>query len=51
VLGPLERANLDHYTQQSRCLPPQLRTEIYPVSEPSYFLVSRIPDDGKGPKT
>jgi hypothetical protein len=31
--------------------PPHLRTETDPVSETSYFLVSRIPDDGKGPKT
>jgi hypothetical protein len=34
-LGPLERANLNHWT------------ETDPVSETSCFLVSRIPDDGK----
>jgi hypothetical protein len=29
----------------------QLRTERDPVSETSYFLVFRIPDDGQGPET
>jgi hypothetical protein len=47
-LGPLERANLN---QLSRGLPPHLRTEADPVSGMSCFLFSRIPDDGKSPKT
>jgi hypothetical protein len=34
-----------------RCLPPPLRTETYPVSETSCFLVSRISDEGRSPKT
>jgi hypothetical protein len=38
-------------TQLSRCLPPHLRKETDPVSETSCFLVPRIPDDGKSPKT
>jgi hypothetical protein len=29
---------------------PHLRTETDPVSETLRFLVSRIPDDGQGPK-
>jgi hypothetical protein len=35
-LGPLERANLNHWTD--------------PFSETSCFLFSRMPDDGKSPK-
>jgi hypothetical protein len=38
--------------QQSRCHSPlHLRTETGPVSDTLCFLVSRIPDDGKSPKS
>jgi hypothetical protein len=37
--------------QQSKCLPPHLRTNTDPVSEMLCSLVSRIPDDGRTPKT
>jgi hypothetical protein len=40
-LGPLETANLNQW----------LRTETDPVPKTSSFLFSRIPDDGKSPKT
>jgi hypothetical protein len=57
-LGPLERANLDHWrwslskgSNWVGVFPRHLRTETDPVSETSPFLVSRIPDDGKSPKT
>jgi hypothetical protein len=46
----LERANLNHWTQQSRYLPTHLRMETDPVSETSCSLVFRIADDGKSPK-
>jgi hypothetical protein len=41
--GPLERANLNHWAQPSRCLLPHLhlRTETDPVSETSCFLEYR----------
>jgi hypothetical protein len=45
LLGPFERANLNHWTQQSRCLippPPHQGTESDPVSETLCFLASRI---------
>jgi hypothetical protein len=49
-LGPLERANLNHWT--SRYLPPtHLRRETDTVYETSCFLFYRIPDDEKSPKT
>jgi hypothetical protein len=43
-LGPLERANLNHWAQLSRCLLPHLhlRTETDPVSETSCFLENRM---------
>jgi hypothetical protein len=41
-LGPSERASLN---------PPILRMETDPVSEMFCFLVPRILDDGKSPKT
>jgi hypothetical protein len=44
MLGPLERANLNHW------ILPHLKTETDPVSETLCFLVSRIPDDGQSPK-
>jgi hypothetical protein len=53
LLGPVERANLNHWNQQSSCLPLlHLRTETDPVSETLCPLVFfRIPDDGQSPKT
>jgi hypothetical protein len=50
LLGPLERADLQHWTLCS-CLPPQLRKERDPVSETLCYLLSSIPDDGQSPKT
>jgi hypothetical protein len=47
-LGPLERANL---LSLGQCLPHHLRTETDPVTETLCFVVSRILDDGKSPKT
>jgi hypothetical protein len=39
LLGPLERANLNHWTQQSRCLPPpHLRTETDPSFRNELFF-------------
>jgi hypothetical protein len=34
-----------------RSFTPDLRTETDPISETSCFLFSRIPDNGKSPKT
>jgi hypothetical protein len=42
VLGPLERANLNHWTA---------RPDTDPVSETLCFIVSTIPDDRQSPKT
>jgi hypothetical protein len=40
------------FRPQVRCLlPTHLRTETDPVSKTSCSLASRIPDDGKSPKT
>jgi hypothetical protein len=46
-LGPLERANLNHWAQLSRCLLPHLhlRTETDPVSETSCFLEYRTMEE------
>jgi hypothetical protein len=52
LLGPLERANLDHLlTQQGRCLPSHLRMETDPVSKTLCSIVFRILDDGQISKT
>jgi hypothetical protein len=37
-------------TQQSRCLPPHLRTETDPVSETLCCIFFRTPNDGHSPK-
>jgi hypothetical protein len=42
-LGPLDRANLNHWTSGAA----HLRTKTDPVSETSCFLAPRITDDGK----
>jgi hypothetical protein len=49
--GSLIEVSSFYGTQQSRCLPPHLRTERDPVSEMLRFLFSRIPDDGKVQKS
>jgi hypothetical protein len=56
LLGPLERANLNHWTKLDIALSKgpntvsvslrHLRTEKDPVSESLCLLVFRIPDDG-----
>jgi hypothetical protein len=51
-LGPLERANLNHWTifpgdEHSIPLP---SPETDPVSETFYFLIFRTPDDGQSPE-
>jgi hypothetical protein len=59
MLGPLERADLNHWTSpvflrdpNEQVTPPRyLRTETDPASETLCFLVSRIPDDEQSPKT
>jgi hypothetical protein len=58
LLDPLERPNLNHWsgtsrprTQNSRCLPPPLRTETDPVSETLCSPVFRILDNGGSPTT
>jgi hypothetical protein len=57
-LGPLDRDSLNHwttpviFTQLIRCLPSPIPEDgKRSVSETSCFLVPRIPDDGKSPKT
>jgi hypothetical protein len=45
LLGPLERANLNHWSS-----PLILRTETDLVSETLCFLVFKIPDDGLSPE-
>jgi hypothetical protein len=43
-LDPLDKANLNHWT------PPHLRPQTYIFPQTSFFLVPRIPDDGKKTK-
>jgi hypothetical protein len=46
-ITPVTEVSSFYGTQQSRCLPPHLRTEKGPFSETLCFLVSRILDDGQ----
>jgi hypothetical protein len=51
-LGPLERANLNHWRTSVRFTTAIIAHLIEtPVSETLRFLVSRIPDDEQSPKT
>jgi hypothetical protein len=52
LMGPLEGADLNHWTQQNRCLSPHLMMETDPVSETLCSVVwFRMPVDGHSPKT
>jgi hypothetical protein len=50
LLGPLERA-ISKGRNRVGVFPPRLRTETDPVSETLCFLVFRISDDERSPKT